>query len=576
MWLETEPARPSQAALLPAAGAPWLTLEVALYACLLVAAALLRLTGLGDAVLSPGEAGRALAAWNVGHGKAVDLSGGPTLIYGTGILFFLVGANDAVARALPAFAGLWLVAWPFFMRRELGRKEAFFTSLLLSLSPSLVWASRLVAGETIVLGLAALAVLGWLRYREHGGKVALTVAGGAAGLALAAGPAAIAVLVPLASVGGLVAVARPGERNGAVVPGKAWRWLLASGAVVLAAVCTGLGSNPGGVQRGLVDAAAAALGGAAGAPVTERAFFVGGVVTYELAALAFALLSLIICRRRGALARITLAAAVAAMGLYSLLPAGGTERLALVAAPLAVAGGQSLGCLWSLARGELTAKEAGLFVGLTWPVLGLWGTVAGSLALPVSALNPWFLLAPVLLLGLVTSLWAYWRGAGAAAYGLAALVTLVLLVGEVRTGANLAFNTGRSPSEPIAATGISGDLRNLLVEVNAHAAVLATPGRRDLAVAVSQSVEQPLAWYLRDFSRATYGDLKDAPRLVVTAAGETPPPGDYRYKKYVWRLTTNQPPATVAQFWRWLVYREFPGAQTAQQAILYVAVQKPS
>ena len=147
---------------------PKVTIEVVLYVALALVALFARLLALGDAPLSSVEARQALASWNFFSGKPDVFTGSPLLFTGNAILFAFFGANDSIARLLPAFFGSALVLLPALLRRELGRVGALVTSALFVFSSSLVFFSRTLDGAVIAVtcALAAL-VFGW-RYLTDG------------------------------------------------------------------------------------------------------------------------------------------------------------------------------------------------------------------------------------------------------------------------------------------------------------------------------------------------------------------------------------------------------------------------
>ncbi len=163
---------------------PRVTIEVALYVALALGGLFARLLVLGDAPLSSAEARQALAAWNFFNGRADAFTGSPLLFTGNALLFALFGANDALARLLPALFGSALVLLPALLRRELGRVGALVTSALFVFSPSLVFFSRNLDGAIIAVtsALAALA-FGW-RYLTDGTARDLNLAAIFAALAL--------------------------------------------------------------------------------------------------------------------------------------------------------------------------------------------------------------------------------------------------------------------------------------------------------------------------------------------------------------------------------------------------------
>lgn len=547
----------------------WLTVEVGLYTLVVVLAAGLRLVSLGEPPLSPDEAARALAAYDVLRGRPADLSQGPALVYGSGALFFLLGASDILARTLPALAGIALVATPYLVRVQLGRAAALGVSLMLAVSPSLVHASRTLSGEMVALFGLALATAIWARWRPADGRAWLALSGFAVATTLGAGPAGYALLWPLLLVLGIGRLLARRAFPRWSLGRSEWRFVAILAGAGTVATATGLLTAPSGIQQGLIDAAA---GWTAGGGVPEYHFLVGTPL-YENASLLLALFGLFAGGRKASRIGIALLSAVAVAMLYSLAAVARPEALANVAALLALGGGQALGRLVEAMQRRMPAKRAGLFLATAWPAVGLWGTVAGYLTISSGSLNNAFLLAPLLLLGLVLSVWAMGQGVARALLGLAALGSLVLVLGAIHGSSLLAFHKATDPYEPLATGAVSGDVRNLVREVADHTAVMAVPRRRDVAMAVAESVRQPLAWYLRDYPRVTYGATAGRSTMVIAPKDADPPIGSYMYKRYVWQTKAEYLPTTAGQLWRWLVYREAPAPIERTEANLYVAVQ---
>jgi len=143
---------------------PRVTIEVALYAALALGALCLRIIGLGNAPLTSDEARQALTSWNFINGKADAFIGSPLLFTANALFFALFGANDALARLLPALAGTALVLVPALWRRELGRLGALVTSALLVVSPSLVFFSRTLDGALLAVTCALVSLAFASRY----------------------------------------------------------------------------------------------------------------------------------------------------------------------------------------------------------------------------------------------------------------------------------------------------------------------------------------------------------------------------------------------------------------------------
>lgn len=172
-----------------------LTIEESLYILAFAFALGVRFLGLGVAPLSDYEAGWAIQALQVSRGEQVILGPAPGYVLLTGLIFFLFGAADGLARFWPALAGSLLIWLPFIFRRQIGQKAALVAAFGLALDPGLVTLSRLAGGPMLALSFGLLAL--GLAYSRRpvwagvtGGLALLggtAVWQGAAGLALAFG-----------------------------------------------------------------------------------------------------------------------------------------------------------------------------------------------------------------------------------------------------------------------------------------------------------------------------------------------------------------------------------------------------
>ncbi|MHB1415368.1 MAG: glycosyltransferase family 39 protein, partial [Chloroflexota bacterium] len=502
----------------------WLTLEVALYIGLLALAAGLRLWGLGDRLLSSGEAQAALAAWHATRGEPTDLMYGPTLVYGSTALFFVFSADDLAARLLPALCGVVVVAWPLLMREHLGRKTALFATLLLAISPSSIQASRTVSGGTIALALLLLTAWAWARFRETQRTSYLVTAGVTAGLGLASGPAIFALLVPLGlAVLDLRLAAPKYLREFSLPKGTARRF----GLVVLAALVaasTGLLSQPFGLQTGVINAFATWAGGYFAGDIARSATaYAGGLAIYELAVLVPALVGLVVAEQRRTWLRFLVGWAGIALVISMLSGTARPDWLLFVAFPLALAAAQTASELWERGIAKVKSSELAIFLAFTLPTVGLWGTVAGYQALPTSKIPAIVLLVPPAVFLMIVLPWLYWRGSTKTVYSLGGLVGVVLLLFGVHTAADLNLGEAANPSELLVGRTVDPDFRLLVEEIGAHTAVLATPGSKDVPILVDERYRYPLAWYLREYSQVSYGDvLAKQPTMAVFGSDKEP------------------------------------------------------
>ena len=135
--------------------------EKTLYIILIILALATRLWGLGDRVQSHDESIHTKYSWNLYTGIGFQhhpLMHGPFLFHATALSYFFFGDNDFAARLPVALMGVALVAFPWLLRRWLGRAGALATAFLLLISPSIAYYSRYIRHDIPII-LWALVVI---------------------------------------------------------------------------------------------------------------------------------------------------------------------------------------------------------------------------------------------------------------------------------------------------------------------------------------------------------------------------------------------------------------------------------
>ncbi len=173
------------------------TIEHALFGLAFLLALGVRFLRLGAGPLPDFEASWALQAQEISKAGQVALGPNPGYVMVTGLLFFLFGSSNGLARVWPALAGALLVLLPAFFHRQLSSKAALFLAFGLALDPGLVAVSRLAGGAMPALAFGLLA-LGAAYQRR------VILAGVLGGLALISGPAVLAGAVGLALTWGVI------------------------------------------------------------------------------------------------------------------------------------------------------------------------------------------------------------------------------------------------------------------------------------------------------------------------------------------------------------------------------------
>jgi predicted membrane-bound mannosyltransferase len=166
-----------------------ITLEMALYALILVAAALTRFWDLGSRALHHDESLHAYFSWLLATGQnyAHDpLMHGPFLFHINALIYALLGASDASSRFSAALFGVILVALPILLRgeRHLGRWGALTASTLFLISPALLYQSRYIRHDIFTVVGSLVLFIAIMRYIERPSRGWLIAIGAALGFLL--------------------------------------------------------------------------------------------------------------------------------------------------------------------------------------------------------------------------------------------------------------------------------------------------------------------------------------------------------------------------------------------------------
>jgi uncharacterized protein (TIGR03663 family) len=158
--------------------------EKALFLIIIVLALATRLWGLGDRVQSHDESIHTKYSWNLYTGQGFQhnpLMHGPLLFEVTALSYFFFGDNDFTARLPVALMGVALVAFPYLLRRWLGRAGALVTSFFLLISPSIFYYSRYIRHDIPAILFALVVIYAVFSYlRENDERQLYLMAGGLA------------------------------------------------------------------------------------------------------------------------------------------------------------------------------------------------------------------------------------------------------------------------------------------------------------------------------------------------------------------------------------------------------------
>jgi uncharacterized protein (TIGR03663 family) len=133
---------------------------------------------------------------------------GPLIYYVIAPLFALLGPTTAVGRLYPTLTGVALVMLPLALRRRLGAGTAWWSGLLLAVSPILLYYSRFAREDLPVAFFTAAAMVLFLKVREKGWRPIPWIGVAAAGHALS--KETFYVTLPLLGVAAYVVALRDG------------------------------------------------------------------------------------------------------------------------------------------------------------------------------------------------------------------------------------------------------------------------------------------------------------------------------------------------------------------------------
>lgn len=148
-----------------------ITWETAIAAILAVVALLSRLWLLGARVMSHDESLHVYYSWLLATGKGFThnpMMHGPFLFESTALMDVLFGASDFASRLVPVILGMVIaVIVPRLLKPWLGRTGALITSILLVISPFILYFSRYIRHDILVIAWVLLAVIAIFRYLEN-------------------------------------------------------------------------------------------------------------------------------------------------------------------------------------------------------------------------------------------------------------------------------------------------------------------------------------------------------------------------------------------------------------------------
>lgn len=146
--------------------------EMIAYALIFVAALATRFIDLGVRVMSHDESLHTYYSWRLfefGEFSHTPLMHGPLLFHMTALSYYLFGDSDFTARIYPAVLGVMVVLFPLLFRRWIGRVGAVIASVLLLISPQMLYYTRYIRHDIPTIFFALLMIYAIMQYLD--GKV---------------------------------------------------------------------------------------------------------------------------------------------------------------------------------------------------------------------------------------------------------------------------------------------------------------------------------------------------------------------------------------------------------------------
>jgi uncharacterized protein (TIGR03663 family) len=141
--------------------------EVVAYVVILALAIFTRFYDLGTRVMSHDESLHTRYSYNLyneGNFQHTPLMHGPLLFHMTALNYFLFGDNDFTARIYTSLLGVLLVMLPLLFRRWLGRTGALLASIMILISPLILYYNRYIRHDTPAMFFALLMVYAFMMY----------------------------------------------------------------------------------------------------------------------------------------------------------------------------------------------------------------------------------------------------------------------------------------------------------------------------------------------------------------------------------------------------------------------------
>ncbi len=150
---------------------PFLTIEVFIFALILILAVASRLYNLGERVISHDESLHTYFSWLLYKGNGYEhnpMMHGPLQFHLLALTYFLFGTSDFTARLPHAIFSILTIVMLWKWRRYLGRPGTLLAALFILISPYMLYYGRYARNEVFAGFFGLLMLYAILRYEELG------------------------------------------------------------------------------------------------------------------------------------------------------------------------------------------------------------------------------------------------------------------------------------------------------------------------------------------------------------------------------------------------------------------------
>ncbi|MCX7839630.1 MAG: TIGR03663 family protein [Anaerolineae bacterium] len=570
---------------------PRLTIEIALYIALVCVALFARVVALGDVPLTSDEARQAIASWNFINGREDAFIGSPLLFTGNAILFALFGANDTLARLLPALFGSALVLLPALVRRELGRIGALVSSTLLAFSPSLIFFSRALDGSMIAVTCALAAFAFAWRYLAERNARELHLAAIFAALALTAAREVWTIVFALAIFAVLSFKFQvSGSHLTQYVTRNTQHTILFFVLTILLTATTFTLRREGiGAAFDLLSAWLAGLQPSSAFYDPLRLLLIYDPLVFFVGLLALVRLSFVAFdeRARAFFNALTFWGIIAFV-VYTLGGDKNPARVVVIVTPLALIAGWFIGD-WLERVARETDRE--FFIAQEIPVLifalvisaflylvivelATRGTLAITIVLArlfgwervIGGTLDWQIVFALVLIALAAIAFLIvatvgWQRARTLAF---ALMLIVLTVWTVRQTAMLNYDAMRNAREFLVARAAASNVRDLERDLRDISRWRANDSYA-LHIVADEKLSPIVAWTVRDFRHARFAARPAgmAAQVLLLPTPAAAPSSDWMGQTYTLEMRRVSAPRTGLEWLRWLLFRDVGALERA-------------